>query len=586
MKLTNYLLLTILCIIFLPSCIPTKGTMETAKNSPFATPFEKDQDISTSYQDAINYYTNLAQSSPLVTMNAFGMTDSGNPLHEVVLSNNGDNTPMKAIQSGKLVMMINNAIHAGEPCGIDASLMFARDIVQKQPQLLDKVTVVIIPVYNIGGSLNRGGYSRANQNGPSAYGFRGNAKNLDLNRDFIKQDSKNARTFNQLFNKWSPDVLVDNHTSNGADYQYVITLIATQKDKLETSMANYMTQEMLPALYKSMSEKRYEMTPYVFGRSSPDEGIAGFLDLPRYSSGYAALHNTFSFMPETHMFKPYKDRVYSTYDFSLSMLEFMNANATQIKEVRNTANRNVAAQEDFDLNWKIDFDKEDKLFFKGYEYRKKKSKVTGQERAYYDHDRPFEKEVPFYNTYTPTLTITKPNSYIVPQGYFDIINHLQTNGVKMSQIQDDQEMEVQVYRIGDLKYSRGPYEGHFIHRNVPVTKAKEKVKVHKGDWIIHTDQIKNRYIIETLEPQAPDSYFAWNYFDGILGQKEYFSGYVFEEIAEKLLKDNKELKREFEEKRESDEKFRESGYAQLDWIYKRSPYYEKTHKRYPVFRIE
>ena len=102
--------------------------------------------------------------------------------------------------------------------------------------------IVIIPVYNVGGALNRGSYSRANQNGPEAYGFRGNARNLDLNRDFIKCDSRNARSFNRLFNQWKPDVFVDTHTSNGADYQYVMTLISTQKDRLGGALGEFLTQ--------------------------------------------------------------------------------------------------------------------------------------------------------------------------------------------------------------------------------------------------------------------------------------------------------------------------------------------------------
>ena len=86
-----------------------------------------------------------------------------------------------------------------------------------------------IPVYNVDGALSRQDTSRVNQNGPEAFGFRGNARHLDLNRDFIKADSLNARTFAQVFTRWDPDVMVDTHTSNGADYQHVVTLIATQQ---------------------------------------------------------------------------------------------------------------------------------------------------------------------------------------------------------------------------------------------------------------------------------------------------------------------------------------------------------------------
>ena len=569
--------------LLLASCNITKSLVTNYE--PFQTPFEKDENYSSSYAEAITFYKELAKSHPTIQVNEFGMTDSGQRLHEVIISKDGYFSPLAAIQNNKAILMINNAIHAGEPCGIDASMMMARDLVTSKSELLNNVIIVIIPVYNIGGSLNRGSYSRANQNGPKAYGFRGNAKNLDLNRDFIKQDSKNAESFNRLFNKWNPDVFIDNHTSNGADYQYVITLIATQKDKLEFTLSDYMTKEMLPVLYSKMKVKNYEMTPYVYSRSTPDEGIAAFLDLPRYSSGYAALHNTISFMPETHMFKPYKDRVWSTYFFTESMLEFINDNKEPLLSARNTAVRNTSIQEEFAIAWELDFEKEDQLMFKGYESRTKKSKVTGEDRMYYDHKRPFEKSVPFYNTYKATKTIKKPKSYIIPQAYSGVITRLERNGVKVLQIPEDKKMNVEVYRIENYKTGENPYEGHYLHRDVQVSKAIEEVQIHKGDYIINVDQNKNRLIVEMLEPEGPDSYFAWNFFDGILMQKEYFSSYVFEELAEELLKKDKELKREFEAKKKEDKEFKNNSRAQLDFIYKRSPYYEKTFKRYPVFRV-
>ncbi|WP_235296100.1 M14 family zinc carboxypeptidase [Portibacter marinus] len=575
-------LLLLLSLGLITSCNVTKGLVDSM--SPLQTPFEKNDNYSASYHEVIDYYQLLDRTSLNIQVNEYGMTDSGKPLHEVILDKSRSFTPEEARKAGKAVLMINNGIHAGEPCGIDASMMLARDLLEDKASLLDSTIVVIVPVYNIGGVLNRGGYSRANQNGPSAYGFRGNAKNLDLNRDFIKQDSDNAKSFNQLFTKWNPDIFMDNHTSNGADYQYVITLIATQKDKLEANLSRFMTNELLTEIYPKMESKGYEMTPYVFSRSSPDQGIAGFLDLPRYSSGYAALHNTISFMPETHMFKEYKDRVKSTYFLMESMLEFIQNHKQELIDVRERAIENTKIQEKFDLNWTLDFDKEDKLIFKGYEYRQKKSKVTGLDRNYYDRSRPFEKEVPFYNTYQATLSVEKPRAYIIPQAYQEVIDRLKANGVSMERIQEDQEIELEVYRIEDYVTRDNAYEGHYPHSQVQVVKNIEKVKIYQGDYRVKTDQAQNRLIVHTLEPQAADSYFSWNFFDGILMQKEYFSPYVFEEIAEELLEDDRDLRNRFEQKRRDDRKFKENASEQLNFIYMNSPYYEKTYRRYPVYR--
>ena len=549
--------------------------------------FEKNNNTTATYQEAIQFYKALDKKYPQLQVSEFGMTDVGKPLHVAVLSTDQDFDPVSIRKKGKVILMINNAIHAGEPCGVDASMMLLRDYLENRERqsFLDNVVLVVIPMYNIGGVLNRNSSTRTNQNGPESYGFRANAKNLDLNRDFIKCDSKNAKSFNQIFNQWQPDVFIDNHTSNGADYQYSITLIATQHNKLDPTLAAFMNEQMLPELYKNMKARDWEMTPYVFARNTPDEGIAAFLDLPRYSSGYAALHNTISFMPETHMLKPFKNRVQSTYTFMDEMIQFLHNNATTMKAVRDKAIAYTKFKPSFDLNWTLDMDHVEQLLFKGYEAKYKPSEITGHERLYYDRNSPYEKEIPFLNNYKSVLKIEKPAAYIIPQAYSDVIERLQWNGVQLNLLDKDQEIEVELYRIVDFKSSDDPYEGHYLHREVEVKKEIKKMKYRKGDFVAFTNQASNHYLIGTLEPQSPDSYFAWNFFDGILMQKEYFSAYVFEDLAVEILKQNPKLKKELEDKKTVDKEFAKSARAQLNFIYKNSQHYEPTHRVYPVGRV-
>ena len=240
-----------------------------------------------------------------------------------------------------MTILINNGIHPGESDGIDATMMLFRDYASGKIKSPKNTVLVTIPVYNIGGALNRNSTTRTNQNGPESYGFRGNARNYDLNRDFIKADTLNARTFMDIFHAVNPDIFIDNHTSNGADYQYTMTLIASQHNKLDPHLAKYLNDRLLPYVYKDMKARDWEMTPYVYARSTPDEGIIEFLDLARYSSGYAALHNTIAFMPETHMLKPYKDRVESTYHFMDSMIKLMHTDHQLIAEAKAKAIENT-----------------------------------------------------------------------------------------------------------------------------------------------------------------------------------------------------------------------------------------------------
>jgi hypothetical protein len=549
------------------------------------TPFEKDANYSASYQEVIAYYQKLDSFSNMLSVQEFGMTDAGYPLHEIIISNDGAFDPDQIRENGKLVLFINNGIHPGEPCGIDASMMLTRDLIFKQTALLERITVVLVPVYNIGGTLNRGSYSRANQEGPQAYGFRGNAKNLDLNRDFIKCDSKNAQSFNQLFSKWNPELFIDTHTSNGADYQYTMTLIATQKDKLGGPLADYLINHLLPAQYDAMKNEGWEMTPYVYARETPDEGIAGFLDLPRYSSGYASLKNSISYMPETHMLKPYKDRVMSTYTFLLHTLRIMQEQSGDLQQAYSDQLKYLQNQTHFPIQWSLSFDQADTILFKGYEAGFKPSEVTGHSRLYYDRAKPYEKKVPFYNNYKQSLSVEKPDMYIIPQAYDAVIERLKWNNVEIELLDEDRSFEAEIYYIKDFETSPSAYEGHYLHSNVQSESRTLQMHFRKGDVIVRTNQPQVRYIIETLEPQSADSFFAWNFFDGILMQKEYFSSYVFEDLAAELLSKDPALKKALNEAKAADPKLAENGRAQLDFIYKRSPHFEQTYMRYPVARI-
>ena len=558
-----------------------------AQDKPFTTRFENDQTTTATYEETIAYYEQLANEFSPLQLTTHGTTDSGLPLHLAILSMDEDFSPESLRAKGKRVLFINNAIHPGEPCGVDASMLLLRDLLtQKEKQIfLQELVIVVIPFYNIGGGLNRGSYSRANQQGPKAYGFRGNAKNIDLNRDFIKCDSRNAQTFNQLYNQWLPDVFIDNHTSNGADYQYAITMVTTQHNKLDPFLATYLNEELMPRMYTDMKKSGWEMTPYVYARSTPDEGIAGFLDLPRYSSGYAALHNAFSFMSETHMLKPYKDRVLSTYAYMDCMIRFLHKKGEELAAVRKKAIENTINKKTFDINWGMDQERSDQITFKGYTAKYKPSTITGEDRLYYDRTEPYTKEIPFYNYYKVTQQVEKPLAYIIPQAYTEVIERLQWNGVQIKQLTADVELELEMYYIRSHKTGGSPYEGHYLHRQIEVETQNKKWGYHKGDYVVFVNQPSNRYIVETLEPQGPDSYFAWNFFDAILDQKEYFSSYVFEDLAAAFLEEHPEVKAELEKKKEEDEEFAKSSRAQLDFVYKRTPHYEPTHQLYPVGRM-
>lgn len=551
------------------------------------TPFEKSKGHETAtYYEAINYYKELSHNHSSISIKTIGMTDAGYPLHLVLLSKDKMFDPLTCHQNHKVVILINNGIHPGEPDGIDASMMFVRDILNGKIDLPKNVLIGIIPIYNVGGSLNRNSYSRVNQNGPNSFGFRGNAQNLDLNRDFTKSDTKNSKAFATIFHYLNPEILVDNHVSDGADYQHTMTLIATQYDKLGGSLGNFLREKFEPALYKNMHLKGWDMTPYVnFETSTPDKGMEQFYDPPRYSSGYAALFQTVGFMPETHMLKPYSERVRSTYDLMRTMIETSSAMSEQLIEARILTIENIKSSNTFPLSWKADSIQHTEITFKGYEQAYKTSEATGLKRMYYDHTKPFSKQVNYFNHFNASVFVKKPKAYLIPQGWWVVIDLLKLNGVAVNRIKKDTIIDVEAYRIEDYKSLAKAYEKHHKNYNIRVSAANKSINFRGGDYIIYTNNETDRYLVEMLEPTGDDSFFAWNFFDAILQQKEGYSDYRWEDIAAEVLEKDPNLKAKLEAKRQADSNFANNSSAQLDFIYKNSKFYEPEHMQYPVYRL-
>lgn len=571
----------IACLLAFPILLP-------AQVSSLKTIFELSGGQQTpTYPRIIDWWKKLDAMTPFVRLETRGGTDAGLPLHLAIVSMDGKTDWGSIKKAGKRVILINNGIHPGEPDGIDASMLLARDIITRKIDLPNNVVLAIIPVYNIGGALNRSEYYRVDQNGPEAFGSRGNAQNLDLNRDFIKCDSKEALSFVRLFRDIDPDVFIDNHVSNGADYQHVMTLLTTQYDKLGGVMGEYLRNKFEPAIYARMKDKGYDLIPYVNSwGDKPEGGWPLYWDGPRYSSGYAALWQCFSFVPETHMLKPYKDRVEATLALMQSFIAFTTQHAEEIRNVRTEMRAQVKKMNALPVGWSVDKSRSTSYLFKGYEGGYKKSEVSGMDRLYYDRNKPFEKTVAIQDRYLSARSIPKPIYYVIPQGWHRVFDRLEANRIEMIRLPRDTSIECIFYRIVDYKSGNRPYEGHHPNTEVKLESVRQVINFRKGDWLIPTGQIGDRFLMEVLEPEAEDSYFTWNFFDPILGQKEGYSGYVFEDKAAEYLKQDTTLKRRLEERRASDSTFAQSGRAQLDFIYRNSPWAEPGYMRYPVFRVE
>ena len=589
--------------------VPSVDVGEIDDQSPeyHKTPYELSNFTKTAtYDEAVNWYKKLHRSFPNTELLNIGNSDAGLPIYcfhilpGMILMNAEDVFPDGRIEYGKRIpqkqsnpikLLINNNIHPGEPEGTDASMMFARDILTKQlrfeKDVYRNIDIYIILQYNVDGTINRSGTSRANQDGPVEYGFRGNAKNLDLNRDFIKMDSRNAKTLVGFMAKEKFDYFIDNHTSNGADYQYTLTYFHTRVEKLPQYLVKntLMVDTMLKLSLKRIG---YPTSPYVNTMQEvPDSGLVGFYESPRFATGWAALNHTIGFTVETHMLKPFNKRVDATKAFLESFVSCISSD-----KVRENLSRSKA---DFGFDFKskqlaytqfkLDQSKFEMIDFLGYEFGYKPSEVSGFSRLYYDRTKPKTISLKYYNHYIPTDSVEMPQAYVIPYAYKEVLERVDLNNIKYNTIVEDTVMLCKVSYIVDYNTVKEPYEGHYLHSQVKTKDTMMKVTLRAGDRLIRVNSRNSAFLAATLEPKSPDSYFCWNFFDGILQQKEGYSAYVFEDKAAEILKANPELRKKLELKRKSDSAFAKDGGAQLDFVYKNSVYYEPTHKRYPVVRI-
>jgi hypothetical protein len=540
---------------------------------------------SPTYPQLISHLQKLDRAHREIELYAMGDSDYGLPIYLCVINGSGDSTKTFEKAKNQTTILINNAIHAGEPDGINACLIWLDQWITKGKPTKELPVIAFIPAYNVGGMMNRNSTSRANQNGPEEYGFRGNAQNLDLNRDFIKMDSENAYTFAKIFHALNPDVFVDTHVSNGADYQYTLTYISSMKERLAPSIKSITYEKLLPWMNVNLKKDGWDLFPYVeLKGETPEDGLYAFNDLPRYAMGYATLFHAISFTTETHMLKPFPKRVQSTLAFLTRLIEFTASNVKEIELARKASIDYWNSQSKYNFNFELTEIK-DSVLFKGYTFSKPISEVTNLPRLKYHTDQPFEKYIPWYGTYEAKSTQGIPDFIVVSRQSKRVLERLMANKIDMSTIKKDTLIVLLKEKVFAFDSPSKPYEGHYYHSKMQSAIKQDTLFLKAGDVLIPTTQFARPFLLATCLASSEDSYFRWNFFDSYLQQKEYFSAYVFEDKAVDILKEKPWLKDELERLKANDQRFQESPWEQLFFIYKNSDMFEETVNVLPIFYV-
>jgi hypothetical protein len=562
-----------------------------AQNPEWKTYYEKSGCLETPrYDETIAYCKKLAGASPWIEYTTFGVSPQGRELPLLIADNNGNFEPQAVRASGHVVLLVQACIHAGECDGKDAGLMFLRDIAiyKTLPGLLDNVTILFIPIFNVDGHERFSPYNRINQNGPKEMGWRTTAQNLNLNRDYLKADAPEMKAWLALYQKWLPDFFVDIHVTDGADYQYVVTYDMETSGNMDATLTQWVETYFIPLFQKRLDKTGYPAFPYISFKKwyDPRSGLINNTGSPRFSQGYAAVQNRIGLLIENHMLKDYRTRVTGTYVALKTICEILN---TQYKDIRkmNLAADEMAAspgfrQKPFPLDFKTTDDSV-MVDFKGMEYDVVKSDLTGGDWFRYSNI-PKVFKLPYFNIHEPSVTVNLPEGYIIPAEWTSMIEKLALHGINYQTLAAPVKMRVQTYEFSDPKWSSSSYEGRLTIK-FKIDTIEEDQEFPAGSVVIDMNQRTSRVIAHILEPSGPDSYVYWGFFNAIFEQKEYTESYVMEAMAHKMVEENPALKAEFEQKKATDPEFAKSQWAMLNWFYSKTPYWDQKLDVYPVGRI-
>ncbi len=544
------------------------------------------------YKETLEYCRKLQAASPKVHLLSFGKSAQGRDLPLLIMDKQGFTNPVAIRKAGRTILLVEACIHPGESEGKDAGLLLIRDLITKKIpiKLLDKVSILFIPIFNVDGHERFGPYNRINQNGPKEMGWRVTATNLNLNRDFLKADTPEVQAWLTLFNRWLPELFIDVHTTDGADYQYVLTYYMDTSGNLDPEVAGWSEKTFLPLWTAKLSAAGIMAFPYIEFRDwhNPKSGLEKDVTPPMFSQGYTGFRNRPGLLLETHMLKSYEKRVNATYQALLASLEIMSDESAKITAIVTKADKTCSSESfrksPFPLRFETLTHDSTMVDFLGIAYEEVKSSISGETWFKYG-DKKLSYQLPYFSKTRPVMTIQLPEAYIIPAEWSTIIERMEFHGIRLYRLKRDTTLEVTTYKFSNPKWQANPYEGRHPLTNFSTEEIRVKKTFMAGSALVDLSQPSARIIIHMLEPKGMGSLVSWGFFDAIFEQKEYGEHYVIEPMAEKYLKDDPKLKAEFEQKMKSDSVFAKSADQILNWFYMKSPYWDQSKDIYPIGRI-
>lgn len=568
----------------LPREIPWNGAsraLVVPANDPWITPSEKDQLRTTPrYDETVAYLKRLVAAAPQLKMVSLGKSPEGRDIWMVIASKDRAFTPEALKRSGKPVVFAQAGIHSGEIDGKDAGLMLLRDMTVRgtKRELLDRANFLFVPIFSVDAHERFSRFTRINQRGPVEGGWRTNTRNLNLNRDYMKADTEEMQAMIRALNTWQPDLYIDLHVTDGADYQYDITYGWNGEAGWSPSIAKWLDATFRPAIDDMLQKTGHIPGPLIFTDDPLYAGVITGQTDPKLSHGYGDARHMASILVENHSLKPYDQRVLGTYVFLEQTLRTVGAHAASLRRANEEA-RTRNAQE-IPLSWRIPENQNDTIEVLGVASRKTLSPVSGGVRVEW-LGQPVTLRAPDREATEVATSVRRPKAYWVPAAWRDVIRMLDLHGVRYERIAAPREVDVTMYRFTDPKFDPRQFEGH-VRVTATATPEKHRERFPAGSVRVPADQPLGTLAMLLLEPQSADSLFQWGWFHSILTPTEYVESYIMEPMAAKMLEEDPQLAEEFRKKVENDAEFRANPRARLNWFYTKTPFYDERAMLYPV----
>jgi hypothetical protein len=523
----------------------------------------------------------------------FGRSPEGRPMLALIASADGAFDPQRNRELQRPVVLMQGGIHAGEIDGKDAGFRALREILEGKTArgVLERVTFVFVPVFSVDGHERFGRWNRPNQVGPEEMGWRTTAQNLNLNRDYTKAEAPEMQAMLRLLTSWDPILYADLHATDGAEFEHDISfnVAPTLAGDPDLQVAgNFVRTELLRRL-KVAGSLPIDFYPSFIVDDDPTSGIASNVSPARFSQQYWARRNRIGVLVETHSWKDYPTRVRITHQSIVAMLELAaNHGADWLRSAKAADERAARLGGTVvPLTYK-NTDHVRMIEFRGYEYTRTPSPISGTLMTRYDNKKPQIWTIPLYDEVQPDMTTRAPRGgYIVPAAHASwIAQKLALHGLQWQQISQPLEnAAVQTFRATKATPASSTFEGR-TPMQLEGEWQTETRSIPAGSLFIPIAQPGARLLLTLFEPHDPDSFVRWGSFNAAFEQKEYMEAYVAEAVAEEMLQRDPAIKKEFERLLATDPSFAASPSARLDFFYRRHPSWDERLNLYPVYRID